>query len=113
MGRNRRKFVDKNAPNTHTFALIHRSQFDPRIADPDASKYVLHPVGQPNASRRRRDQQDEQHDIPDLGIPIQSDPFFGPGVGFVPSSTSAKEHLEEQLDQEESEEHGYGILVCS
>lgn len=77
-GKKHRKFVDKNDPNTHTFALIHRSQHDPRIADSEASPFVLHPVESYNASRRkRREERDanasthrQEADLPDMGIPI-------------------------------------------
>jgi protein LTV1 len=44
MPRSKKKLIDRNASNAFTFRLVHRSQHDPRAADPEASKYVLHPL---------------------------------------------------------------------
>ena len=50
----KRKGLRKNAEDTFTFRLVHRSQRDPRIADPQASPYVLVPV----LSRKDKKRQD-------------------------------------------------------
>lgn len=39
----KKKFIDKKAPGTHSFALVHRSQRDPLAADPEAPQLVLQP----------------------------------------------------------------------
>lgn len=43
MGKQRAKFIDKKA--AVRFKVVHRSQYDPLIADENAPKYVLVPVG--------------------------------------------------------------------
>eukprot|EP00911_Craspedida_sp_UC1_P001750 UC1_evm1s1334 len=48
MGKNKKKWVDKNAPGTHSFSLVHRSQKDPLAADSEASQFVLKPLEQKN-----------------------------------------------------------------
>lgn len=44
MPRKKKNFIDKKDPNTYTFSLVHRSQRDPLIADPDAPQLVLAPT---------------------------------------------------------------------
>ncbi|EGD82808.1 hypothetical protein PTSG_03457 [Salpingoeca rosetta] len=86
-----RKFIDKNDPNTFTFTLVHRSQHDPRAADPTASQYVLQPVESRNAARRKRREARKTRQpgqasapsaassatshtqLPELGLPIQEE----------------------------------------
>ncbi|KAK5945047.1 Protein ltv1 [Knufia obscura] len=50
----RRKFINKNAPTTQTYALLYRSQDDPLLRDEDAGDRALFPVGrgqpQPSSS---------------------------------------------------------------
>ena len=41
MGKKGKQFVDKKAPGTYSFRLVHRSQRDPLIADEESSKMVL------------------------------------------------------------------------
>jgi hypothetical protein len=38
-------------PGAQHFQLVHRSQRDPLIHDPDASQHVLKPVERPNAKK--------------------------------------------------------------
>ena len=48
----KKQFVDRNAAGTYTFQVVHRSQRDPRLADEDASAFVLQPVVPLNVQKR-------------------------------------------------------------
>merc|ERR1712071_269728 len=58
----KRKFIDKK--NSITFALVSRSQHDPLIADPDASRHVLAPIpedGVVSSKKNKKTRMEKQH----------------------------------------------------
>ncbi len=54
MPKKSKPFIDKKAPGTYNFRLVHRSQRDPLIADEESSKRVLLQVDAPNTKVANR-----------------------------------------------------------
>lgn len=94
MPRHKKKFVDKNAPNAFTFRLVHRSQRDPRAADPDAAPYLLQPVDQGAAA---------------AGLELDPDFLFGSAGGETATRSERKGAAEAAAEGDEEALLKFGI----